>query len=253
MKKILMVLALIMLMTGCGLETEPTETLVVGFDESPLGYRNDKGELVGIEIDLAREAIKRAGAKAEFKIIHWAEKEEELNSGKIDMIWNGMDITPERQEIMLFSKPYMDNRRVLIVTKDNPKKIYSEPDLEGKILGVKAGTTAEFYVNSEEGLKNSLKELKVYKEDELEFVALEKGEVDAVLCDEILGRYEMIKHRNNFEVLPETIGKVNEYGIGFRKSDVELRNRIQEAFDSMKRDGTAKKISEKYFEADVLK
>ena len=91
--------------------------LIVGFDESPLGYRNECGEIVGFEIDLASEAINRAGAKPEFKIIHWSEKEEELNSGNIDMIWNGMDITPERKEIMLFSKPYMDNRSVIVVLK----------------------------------------------------------------------------------------------------------------------------------------
>ena len=99
-----MLAAVILLMTGCGTENDSRETIIVGFDESPLGYRNERGEIVGYEIDLAREAINRAGAKPEFKIIHWNEKEMELNSHKIDMIWNGMDITPERQEIMLFSK-----------------------------------------------------------------------------------------------------------------------------------------------------
>ena len=179
--------------------------------------------------------------------------EVELNSGKIDMIFNGMDITPEREEIMLFSKPYMDNRRVLVVMKGNPQGISSEYDLKDKSLGAKAGTTSEFYVAGDEQLKNSLKSFKTYDSDENTFLALEKGEIDAVLCDEMLGRFYNVKHNYNFEVMTETIGKPSSYGIGFRKNDTELRDRIQAAFDSMVRDGTAKEISEKWFQADLIK
>ena len=254
MKKIFAMLAvIILLMTGCGTENDSREKIIVGFDESPLGYRNEKGEIVGFEIDLAREAINQAGAKPEFKIIHWNEKENELNSGNIDMIWNGMDITPERQEIMLFSKPYMDNRRVIVVLKGNPLGITIESDLEGKNIGVKAGTTAEFYFETEEGKMNNIKALKTYDSDEKVFNALESGEIDAVVCDEVLGRFEVIKKGRNFEVLNATVGKTNEYGVGFRKDDNKLRDRIQAAFDSMIKDGTAKKISEKWFQADLIK
>ncbi len=253
MKKVMIILsAMILLLTGCGTENDSRNKIIVGFDESPLGYRDENGEIVGFEIDLAREAIERAGAKAEFKIIHWAEKENELNSGNIDMIWNGMDITPERQEIMLFSKPYMDNRRVVVVMKENPLGINAEGDLEGKNVGVKSGTTAEFYFETEEGAKDKLKELKIYNGDENTFQSLEKGETDAVVCDEILGRYYVVKYNNKIEVLNVTVGKTNKYGVGFRKNDVELRDRIQTAFDGMVKDGTAKKISEKWFQADLI-
>ena len=248
-----MLAAVILLMTGCGTENDSRDKIIVGFDESPLGYRDEKGEIVGFEIDLAREAINRAGAKPEFKIIHWNEKEMELNSGNIDMIFNGMDITPERQEIMLFSKPYMDNRRVIVVMKGNPLGIVSEGDLDGKNVGVKAGTTAEFYFETEEGKKNNIKTLKTYDSDEKVFNALESGKIDAVVCDEVLGRYYVVKHNNNIEVLNITVGKTNEYGIGFRKDDHKLRDRIQAAFDSVVKDGTAKKISEKWFQADLIK
>ena len=68
MKKLIMLLAaMLLLMTGCGTGSNPNEKIIVGFDESPLGYRNEKGEIVGFEIDLATEAIKRAGATPEFK------------------------------------------------------------------------------------------------------------------------------------------------------------------------------------------
>lgn len=208
-KIILMLAAVILLMTGCGSENDSRKKIIVGFDESPLGYRNEKGEIVGFEIDLAREAIKRAGAQVEFKIIHWNEKEEELKSGNIDMIWNGMDITPERQEIMLFSKPYMDNRRVIVVLKGNPQEIVSEGDLEGKNVGVKAGTTAEFYFETKEGVKDKLKALKTYDSDESIFLALEKSEIDAVVCDEIVGRFVTVKQGKEFDVLNVTVGKTN--------------------------------------------
>lgn len=199
MKKIFAMLAvMIMIFTGCGSENDSREKIIVGFDESPLGYHNEKGEIVGFDIDLAREAINRAGAKAEFKIIHWNEKENELNSGNIDMIWNGMDITPERQEIMLFSKPYMDNRRVIVVKKGNSHGITHEGDLEDKNVGVKVGTTADFYFETEEGAKDKLKALKTYDSDEKVFNALESGEIDAVVCDEMLGRFETIKKRQEF-------------------------------------------------------
>lgn len=254
MKKIIMVmLAVLILVAGCGQKKPPKDTIIVGLDVSPIGYVNEKGEVVGFEVDLAREAIKRVGSKPEFKIIHWNEKEEELNSGKIDMIWNGMDITPERQEIMLFSKPYMNNFLLMVVNEGNPLGIYSEADFGGKKIGVKAGTTAEHYITSDASIKDSLKELKAYDSDEKAFTALKDKEVDLVISDEIVARYLMVKNGYKFDILPKTLGGTHEYGIGFRKNDKELRDAIQEAFDSMVKDGTAKEISEKWFQADLIR
>lgn len=147
----------------------------------------------------------------------------------------------------------MDNRRVIVVLKGNPLGIKAEGDLAGKKIGVKAGTTAEFYFDTEEGKKNNIKELKTYDNDESVFTDLENGKTDAVICDEIVGRYEVVKLNRNIEVLNVTVGKTNQYGIGFRKNDKELRDRIQATFDSMVKDGTAKKISEKWFQADLIK
>lgn len=248
MKKIFMLAVLVLLIAGCGTNGKIKDTITVGLDESPLGYVNEKGEIVGFEVDLAREAIKRAGATPKFKIIKWEEKEQELNSGQIDMIWNGMDITPERKEVMLFSKPYMNNFLLMVVSEGNPLGIYSEVDFKDKNIGVKAGTTAEHYITS----TTIIKELKTYDSDEKVFAALKDGEVDVVISDEILARYLMAKNGYRFDIMPNMIGKIHEYGIGFRKDDVELRDAIQEAFDSMVKDGTAKKISEKWFNADII-
>lgn len=253
MKKTIMVmLAVMILLTGCGKNYNIKDKVIVGLDESPIGYVDEQGEVVGFEVDLAREAIKRAGAKPEFKIIHWNEKEMELSNGNIDMIWNGMDITPERKEIMLFSKPYMNNFLLIVVSEGNPLKIYSDADFGGKKIGVKAGTTAESYIIGTANIKEVISELKTYDSDEKVFTALKNGEIDILISDEILVRYLMAKNGYKFDILPKTIGEIHEYGIGFRKDDKELRDAIQEAFDSMVKDGTAKKISEKWFQADLI-
>ena len=234
---------------GCG---DNREKIIVGMDISPLGQCDERGEFFGLDVDLARATAERMGVTVEFKKIDWNTKEAELNSGKIDIIWNGMDITPERQEIMLFSKPYMDNRHIIMILKEKSTEIQRESDLDGKKIGAKAGTTSEFCVEQDNDLKNSISEFKTYITDEETFNALEKGEIDAVICDEIVGRYEMIQNRNEFAMVDVTIGKTSKFGIGFRKNDVELRDRVQKAFDEIVRDGTAKKISEKWFQADLI-
>ncbi|HHZ02768.1 MAG TPA: transporter substrate-binding domain-containing protein, partial [Tissierellia bacterium] len=103
-----------MLVVGCASETpqgEETETLIMGLDDTfaPMGFRDEKGNLVGFDIDLANEVAKRLGVKIEFQPIDWSMKETELNAGNIDLIWNGYTITPARQEMVNFTKPYLEN------------------------------------------------------------------------------------------------------------------------------------------------
>ena len=257
MKKIFIaaICLLAMLICGCANESTPHDTLIIGVDDefAPMTFRDENNNLVGFEVDLARETAKRMGVAIEFKKIDWNNKENELNAGNIDMIWNGMDITPERQEVMLFGKPYMDNRHIIAVAKNFNAEILSESDLAGKIVGAKAGTTSEFYIIGNDELRNSLKEFKTYHDDAAAFQALKDGKIDAVVCDEIVVRYEMIKNSGAFKALEITIGPVHEMGVGFRKSDTELRDRVQAAFDEIVKDGTAKKISEKWFQADLIK
>ena len=125
MKKILLLLLMILAASGCGNEAEKNtdsmrykKFLIVGIDDefAPMGFRNEAGEIVGFDVDLAKEAARRMGVIFEFRPIIWDKKEAELNSGRIDIIWNGLDITPERQAYILYSKPYMDNRQIILVT-----------------------------------------------------------------------------------------------------------------------------------------
>ena len=112
------------LLTGCGSEKAPSTDnaaemgkIVVGLDDNfpPMGFKNEKNEIVGFDVDLAKEAAKRLGREVEFKAIDWSSKEAELKSGRVQILWNGLDITEKRKENMLFSNPYMDNRQIIFV------------------------------------------------------------------------------------------------------------------------------------------
>ena len=263
MKKFFLpLLLMIFLVTGCGGGQDSKNvnsnkykgTLVVGVDDeyAPFGFRDKNGELVGFDIDLAKEAAERMAVKFEFKVIDWNIKEKELESGNIDIIWNGLDITPERQEFILYSKPYMNNRQVLLIKKSTNLKFTSEQDLAGKIVGTQEGSNSKDYVEGNAQLKNSFKEFKTYSTFKQAFADLTEEKVDVLIVDELAGRYEMSKIPRKFEIIEVTVGPVTEIGIGFRKSDVELRDRVQKVFDDMVADGTTKKISEQWFQADLI-
>ena len=272
-KNVLMtaLLAACTIFTGCGGDNQSSDTnkpgdsaapaasnskIVVGLDDEypPMGFRDEKNEITGFDVDLAKEAAKRLGREVEFKAIDWSSKEAELKSGRIDVLWNGLDITPERQENMLFSNPYMDNRQVVFVRhSDEQSSIMSEADLAGLNVGTQSASTAEEYINSNEQLKNSLGDFKTYGDFPTAFMDLENGRLDAIVCDEIVGRYSMSKNPGKFDALEVVIGPVSQFGIAFRKDDTALRNEIQRVFDEMVTDGTAAKISETWFGADLIK
>ena len=266
MKKFFMAatLMLTMLFTGCGgdnankpaAEGDSAEIkkIVVGLDDeyAPMGFKDEQNQIVGFDVDLAKEAAKHLNAEVEFKAIDWSSKEAELKSGRIDVIWNGLDITPERQENMLFSDPYMDNRQIVFVRKGEDLGIKAEADLAGKAVGTQSGGTAENYFDSNKELKDSFRELKTYGDYVAAFMDLENGRLDCIVCDEIVGR-EALKEKTSLEALDVTVGPVTEFGIAFAKDNVALRDKVQKAFDEIVADGSAAKISEKWFGKDLLK
>ena len=259
MKKFLMIICAALLISGCGGKDigniSYKKVYVIGLDDeyAPMAFRDERGEIIGFDVDLAKEAARRMGVIFEFRPIDWSNKIEELNSRRIDIIWNGLDITPERQEHILYSKPYMDNRQILLVKADSTLDIHSEYDLAGKIVATQAGSNSESYVEYNEPLKNSLKEFRTFGSFKTEFKDLESGAVDVLIVDEIAGRYAMSKVPDKFKALEVTIGPVTAIGIGFRMTDIALRDEVQGVFDEMIKDGTAKEISEKWFQADLIK
>lgn len=115
---------------------------VLGLDDSfpPLGFRDENNEIVGYDIDLAREVAKRLGVSFKAQPINWDAKEQELSTGNIDCIWNGLTITDERKAILSFTKPYLNNAQIVVVKNDSG--INSLADLKGKKIGLQAGSSA---------------------------------------------------------------------------------------------------------------
>lgn len=255
MKKFFAVLLILtaFILTACGTQNT-ANVIVIGIDDefAPMAFRDERGQIVGFDIDLAKETAKRMGVTFKFKSIDWNNKREEITSGNVDIIWNGLDINDERREYMIFSKPYMKDRQVLLVKTGNAQGLRSESDLAGKIAGVQAGANSETFINADEKLKSEIKAFKTYAKFGDAIDALKSGEIEVFVCDELVARYEMHAQPDQFELVPLLSGDVTEMGIGFRKEDVELRDRVQAAFDEIVRDGTAKKISEKWFQADLI-
>lgn len=262
MKKIfalcMMLVLAVTALAGCGsnsAQKEEAKKIVVGLDDSfpPMGFKDEKNEIVGFDIDLAKEVAKRLGREVEFKAIDWNSKEAELKSGRVDILWNGLDITDKRKENMLFSEPYMDNRQIVFVAKNGKVAVASEADLAGKTIGTQSGGTTEEYFENKPELKSSMKEVKYYPDYINAFMDLENGRLDAVVGDEIIGRYYISKHPDEIQAIDTVIGTVSQFGIAFRKDDQKLRDEVQKVFDEMKADGTVAKISEKWFAKDITK
>lgn len=180
-------------------------------------------------------------------------KESELNSKKIDLIWNGYTITDERKEKVAFTRPYLDNRQVIITLADS--KINSKADLKGAKVGAQNQSSAVDAINKEADLVKSFKDGKIYtfETNNDALMDLEAKRIDAVVADEILVRYYINKKgADKYKILKDDFGS-ETYGVGVRKEDTDLLEKLNKTFDEMKKDGTAKAISEKWFGEDIFK
>lgn len=226
-------------------------TLVLGLDDSfpPMGFRGEDGEVTGFDIDLAKEVCKRMNVELKIQPIDWDAKLLDLNSKDIDVIWNGLSISPERLEKISFSKPYIANKQIIIVRTGSG--LNTKADLAGKKVGIQLGSTAQDAVEKEPEIVKSFAELSKYQDNVQALMDLSAGGVDAVVVDEILGRYYIADKTETYAVADEYFSEEN-YGIGFRKDDKAFVAAVDKAIDEMVLDGTAADISKKWFGEDIL-
>ena len=171
------------------------------------------------------------------------------------MIWNGLEVIKERRQYMLFSNPYMSSGQIAFVSHTNRSgEITSKSKLAGLVIGVQKDSTAEMYLNLDNELRFTLKELVTYDDTKTAFNDLASRKIDAVIGDEINGRYYIFKNglENKIDALDIQIGDKGDIAVGFRKDDIALCKEVQRAFDSMVEDGTAKRISEKWFGKELI-
>ena len=234
-------------------ETAPAATaqkIVIGLDDNypPMGFHDETGAIVGSDIDLAREAAKRLHREVEFKPIDWSSKEAELNSGKIDVIWNGLTITEERKTQMLFTDPYQKSGQVVALKKDSP--VQSLDDLKGKVVAIQAGSTAVDSLRQNPELAKSFKEVKEYPDMAAIFMEIKLGRVDGAILDGPVARYYITKDGESFRVLPEQFS-VEYDAVGVALGNEALRDELNAVLKQMYEDGASKAIFEKWLGEDI--
>ena len=228
-------------------------TLILGLDDTfpPMGFRDeDTNEIVGYDIDLAAEVAARLGVELVCQPIDWAAKEMELANKNIDCIWNGMSITDERLESMAMSLPYMNNQIVMVVKDGNGYA--SIADLAGKDIGVQSGSFAEEVLETYEDYADFFASVNVLPYDEYltALMDLQQGGVDGVLIDLVVAEYRIAGLNDDSLIVIDSL-EDDLYGIGFRKADVALRDRVNELLVEMENDGTSAEISTKWFGKNI--
>jgi len=224
--------------------------LIMGLDDSfpPMGFRNDKNEIVGYDVDLAKEVAKRMGVELVLQPIDWAAKEQELKTFQIDCIWNGFTITEERRKNVLYTPPYLKNAQVLVVKTSSP--VNTLKDLAGKTAGTQAGSSSVDALDEAPAFKNSLKGVVEYKDFLTALMDLDVGGIDAVVIDLVLANDNIRRSGRPFRILKETL-EDEEFGIGFRLGEKALVDKVWATLLEMAKDGTVAKISTQWLGADI--
>lgn len=271
---VLMAAAMVFTMAGCGsskdadtsakkeTKTEDSKDkensdkqFIVGFDAEypPYGYKDDNGEYVGFDLDLAQEVCARNGWELVKQPIDWDSKDMELNSGSIDCIWNGFTMTG-REDDYTWSKPYVDNSIVVVVKEGSG--IEKKEDLAGKVVAVQADSSGLAALTDEEDNEENLKlaasfsDLQQVADYNTAFMNLEAGAVDAIVVDIGVADYQL-ESRTGFAMLDDKI-RTEQYAVGFKLGNEELRDQVQTTLDEMVKDGTFDDIAKKWDLSDMV-
>ena len=258
MKKILAImLALTFVLTLCacgeikGSDKEYIEEkgeLVVGITYfAPMNYFDDDNKLTGFETEFAEAVCEELGLKVNFQEISWDAKETELNSKNIDCIWNGMTITPERQENMSISKPYMQNKQVLVMTKEAAAKFKSSADLAGMTLVAEKESAGENVINNDGYFTDAGVTYVAVDTQAKALTEVKSGTADAAVVD-FVASIGMIGEGTDYEDLVVVGGasfSPEEYGIAFRKGS-DMTDAVNEAINKLIANGKLEKIAAKY-------
>ena len=259
---VLMCLLFVCLFLACGKQSSSggqdnslakimdAKRLIMGLDDSfpPMGFRNENNEIVGYDVDLAKEVAKRMGVTLVLQPIDWAAKEQELNTGQIDCIWNGFTITEERKNNLCFTPPYLRNAQVIVVKANSP--VQSLADLAGKTVGTQAGSASIEAIDDAPQFKASLRDIITYRDFLTALMDLDVEGIDAVVIDLVVANDNINRSGKAFRILGESLGD-EEFGVGFRKNDKALAEKVWDILLAMALDGTVGRISTQWLGADI--
>lgn len=242
---------------GAGTSAEENRTtFTVGFDAEfpPYGYKDEDGEYVGFDLDLAAEVSKRNDWRFVKQPVDWDSKDMELNSGAIDCIWNGFTMNGREKEYT-WSTAYIDNSQVVIVGSGSD--IQKLSDLSGKVVVVQADSSALAAFTGEDAseenkeLCEKFEDLQQVSDYNSAFMNLEAGSVDAICMDIGVANYQIKQRGDAFRMLDERVSS-EQYGIGFKLGNTALRDTVQESLNEMLADGTFAEIAEKWELTDCI-
>lgn len=230
--------------------------IVIGVDDTfvPMGFRDEKDELVGFDIDLANAVADELGIKAKIQPIDWSMKETELKNGTIDLIWNGYTVTAERKEKVAFTKPYLKNEQVIVTLKKNNITEYA--DMKGKVIGAQEGSSGEANLIEEPELMLDFvkdNEAVLYPTFMETFLDLNNGRLDGFIIDSVFAEYYISKEDDpdKYVILPSEFGE-EDYAVGARKEDQKTVAKINQAIKSLADQGKTQEISMKWFNEDKV-
>ena len=227
-------------------------TFIVGFDAEfpPYGYKDDSGNYVGFDLDLAKEVCERNNWTFKAQPIDWDAKDAELDSGSIDCIWNGFTING-RENDYCWSEPYIDNKQVVVVKSDSG--IDSLDDLAGKTVETQKDSSALAALQGDnKTLADTFASLTEVADYNTAFMDLESGACQAVAIDIGVAQYQVGSKDNSgdYKILDDSISS-EQYGIGFKKGNDALKDQVQKTLDEMFDDGTVEKIAQNYSDSGV--
>ena len=234
------------------IKNDKNKSIIVGLDIDvpPIGFI-ENGNIVGFDVDLARETFNALGKEAIFQPINWDSKELELNSGSIDVVWNGLSYTPERDQNMLLTKPYTQNKQVFIIKSDS--NIKSLNDLKNKTICVQKGSSGEGSLRNNDISKN-LKEIISLETMLTCLKEVQLGKSDAAVVDEIMARYYINQNslQSEFKILDEELDVENNV-VAVKKGNESLKDEIELGLSMIIQSGKAGEISKKWFGENIIK
>ena len=237
-------------LTGCGSSDSGSDsdlayvqdkgTLVVGItDFAPMDYKDDNGDWIGFDADLARAYAESIGVEVEFIEINWDSKEMELENKNIDCVWNGMTLTDGVKEAMECSNAYCNNAQIVVVNKAKADSIKSDEDCKDLAFAVEAGSAGE-----EQAQANEFNSTGVETQADA-VMEVAAGTADACIIDSLMAA-AMVGEGTGYENLTYTAGLNDEkYGVGFRQGS-DLVEKLNDFFKSAYADGTVTAIAETY-------
>lgn len=214
----------------------------------PFNYRDEKGQLVGFDVDIAKAVAQKLGVKPQFILTEWSGIIAGLEAKKFDVIVNQVAITPERQKALDFSAPYVISSPQLIVRQNETRNFKSLADLRGKKLGVGTGSNYEQIARAVGGI-----DIRTYKAAPDTLRDLSLGRIDAALNDRLLAQY-LVK-QSGLPLKPGAVisGDRTQMGIPVRKGNPQFLAALNKALADIKADGSYANISQKWFGQNVSK